>query len=341
MAPEQFDGSASPASDVYALGTIIYQLLVGDVPYSGGNMAEFMMAKLQQPIPPMKALNPVCDSTELLENLVYAMLERRPEDRPTLEQVFDHLAQCEEEAFGSSAARVVGASGSRPIVTGSITPRSARHPSIGALKVPYTIVAPQPMGGSTQSSIATLNAITGPTHSAMSTSSAPSAPVRKTFPLPALLAIVFVLVSVGGAGIYFARARKVAPPSATGDVGGGAERVRSAGARLVRPPSRQRAHRRGGLGRQRRFGDDAARYSARPRDVESDAAGLPDQERRLRDVGLRARRRRRPFVEQVVTLAPETTKPGKSPLHAGKTPSASGGGKPAPSGGDSDIRLKR
>src|SRR5262249_19756583 len=33
MAPEQFEGHSSPASDVYALGTIVYQLLAGALPY--------------------------------------------------------------------------------------------------------------------------------------------------------------------------------------------------------------------------------------------------------------------------------------------------------------------
>ena len=35
MAPEQFQGRAGPATDVYALGCVLFQLLTGEVPYTG------------------------------------------------------------------------------------------------------------------------------------------------------------------------------------------------------------------------------------------------------------------------------------------------------------------
>ena len=105
----------------------------------------------------------------------------------TLEEVFNQLARCEEEVFGSNGARLAhSGSVSRPNLGNPITSRS--H-SIGALKVPYTIVAPQPMmPGSTGSGISAiqLNQLTGGTQSAMSRSHPPPLSPRHTVPVPAI-----------------------------------------------------------------------------------------------------------------------------------------------------------
>jgi serine/threonine protein kinase len=138
MAPEQFDGASSPASDVYALGIIVFQILTGGIPFAGNTMAEFMIAKLQHPIPAMRDVNPICDATDTLENLVYRMLARRVEERPTLDEVFSQLAICEEEVFGASGARLA-LSGSGP--RQSAFPLSSRSLSLGAVQ-PYTVVGP-------------------------------------------------------------------------------------------------------------------------------------------------------------------------------------------------------
>ena len=50
MAPEQFDGRISPQSDVYALGCVFFELLTGEVPYSGTTL-QVMMAHQQVPVP--------------------------------------------------------------------------------------------------------------------------------------------------------------------------------------------------------------------------------------------------------------------------------------------------
>jgi serine/threonine-protein kinase len=114
MAPEQFDGVSSPASDVYALGTIVYQALTGMIPFAGASMADLMIAKLQHPIPPIREVNPICDATDALESLVYDLLARRAADRPTIDELFTRLSLCEEEIFSASGSRFALVSGSRP-----------------------------------------------------------------------------------------------------------------------------------------------------------------------------------------------------------------------------------
>ncbi len=51
MAPEQAQGRAEPRSDLYALGIMLFQLLTGQVPYSGASTVEVLLKHLQEPIP--------------------------------------------------------------------------------------------------------------------------------------------------------------------------------------------------------------------------------------------------------------------------------------------------
>lgn len=52
MAPERFDGLVSPASDLYAVGILLFELLSGDRPFHG-SPAELRQAHRQEPIPPL------------------------------------------------------------------------------------------------------------------------------------------------------------------------------------------------------------------------------------------------------------------------------------------------
>jgi serine/threonine-protein kinase len=325
MAPEQFEGVASPASDVYALGTIVYQLLTGDVPYVGSTMAEFMMAKMAQPIPSMHEINPICDTTEVLERLVYAMLARLPQDRPSLEEVFLQIGRAEEEVFGSNGARLAN-TGSRPIAT--IPSARGSQRSVGALKVPYTMVAPAPIAG----------AITGMTPRPMSTSTSNPAPPPRSFPLPAVLAIVFALVSVGGTGIWLARARMHAAkapevPSASVAVEVPATPpVTSFVLHLDSDPSGAAVS------------EDGTVLGTTPIDIKIDRSSVATSQRsfQLKKDGfvttVYAQKDADSRVEQTVSLGPDpATKPAKTPhgqggKAAGKTPSTTPG---------SDIHLTR
>lgn len=360
MAPEQFDGNASAASDIYALGIIVYQLLTGEVPFQGSTMAEYMIAKLQNPVPAMREVNPICDSTELLENLVYGMLARAPSERPTLEDVFSHLAHCEEEVFGSNGARIAS-SGSRPIVTGPSTPR-AQTRSVGALKVPYTIVAPQPMlPAGTSSGISAvnhLNALTGTTGTTGNTgmtgmtprpmsTSHPPGNGKRAFPLPALLGIVFVLVSIGGAGIWLARGR-MTPAKSPDGVPSALSAVPSS-APVAEGPTSFVLHL-DSVPPGAAVSEDGSVLGTTPIDIKIERASVKTSQRsfQLKKEGfvaaVYAQKDAEARVEETVTLAADGSKAGKTP-HAGngKPPGNSGGKTPPtnPGGSGPDIRLTR
>jgi serine/threonine protein kinase len=52
MAPERFDGTVSPATDLYAVGILLFELLTGDRPFHG-SPAELRVAHRQALIPPL------------------------------------------------------------------------------------------------------------------------------------------------------------------------------------------------------------------------------------------------------------------------------------------------
>lgn len=59
LAPELVRGEgASVQSDIYALGIIFYEILTGDVPFSGEIPVEIAMKQLQEPIPSVQTFNP-------------------------------------------------------------------------------------------------------------------------------------------------------------------------------------------------------------------------------------------------------------------------------------------
>ena len=80
MAPEQFSGRPTDArADVYSFGVMLYELLVGALPFTGDS-AQLMYGHLQQPPPPPRARRP--DMPQALEQLVLRMLSKDPAWRP-------------------------------------------------------------------------------------------------------------------------------------------------------------------------------------------------------------------------------------------------------------------
>ena len=82
MSPEQLLGEeAEPASDLYAVGIVLYQLLCGQLPFRAGSPAEFAVQHLYaQPPPPSSVRAGGVDAR--LESLALQALAKDPGDRP-------------------------------------------------------------------------------------------------------------------------------------------------------------------------------------------------------------------------------------------------------------------
>jgi serine/threonine protein kinase len=76
MSPEQVRGqTADHRSDIFALGTVLYEMLSGRRPFDGGTSAETMHAILKQDPPPIEEASP------LVDRIIRHCLEKQPEER--------------------------------------------------------------------------------------------------------------------------------------------------------------------------------------------------------------------------------------------------------------------
>jgi|GEM_PF-4726423 len=79
MAPEQWRGQASPATDQYALGVVLYELLTGQKPYSADTPAAVAIMQATEPLRKPSTLN--ADIPESVEKMLFKALANNPQDR--------------------------------------------------------------------------------------------------------------------------------------------------------------------------------------------------------------------------------------------------------------------
>jgi serine/threonine-protein kinase len=89
ISPEQVQGGRGDArSDVYAVGVMLYEMLTGQVPFTGSNPFVIMNNRLlNNPIPP-RELNPAI--TPQMQEVLYRALERVPSKRYRNARDFAH-----------------------------------------------------------------------------------------------------------------------------------------------------------------------------------------------------------------------------------------------------------
>jgi len=90
MAPEQIQGqSLTVATDIYAFGVVLYELVTGRLPYSAPSKEELLIKKLQQP--PVLPSRYVPELPARVERAILRCLERAPEKR--FKSVMDVIAE--------------------------------------------------------------------------------------------------------------------------------------------------------------------------------------------------------------------------------------------------------
>jgi eukaryotic-like serine/threonine-protein kinase len=85
IAPEQARGAKATAqTDVYALGIVLYELLTGEVPFTGDNFVAVAMQHINEPVPSVRERRP--DVSPRLDAAVRRALAKNPRDRfPSME----------------------------------------------------------------------------------------------------------------------------------------------------------------------------------------------------------------------------------------------------------------
>lgn len=82
MAPEIVGGAAATrASDLYAAGVILYELLTGTTPFGGGTAVEIMLRHAREAVVPPSLRSPERDLPPAIDRIVLRALRKTPEAR--------------------------------------------------------------------------------------------------------------------------------------------------------------------------------------------------------------------------------------------------------------------
>jgi len=107
MSPEQSVGERDldGRSDLYSLGSVLYEMLAGEAPYSGPSAQAIIAKRFHAPVPQISHLRETV--TPALAGLVTRLLAKSPTDRvPTAEQLVGALADLARSPGGGAGGRI-------------------------------------------------------------------------------------------------------------------------------------------------------------------------------------------------------------------------------------------
>jgi len=112
MAPEQAAGTgAGPATDIFALGVVLYEMAAGRRPFAAPTSIALMARILSDQPPPIPAATP--PRPRALEDLIFRMLEKDPERRPAARDVERQLASLQSATGAFDLAPAVPAAAAK------------------------------------------------------------------------------------------------------------------------------------------------------------------------------------------------------------------------------------
>lgn len=135
MAPERLrSNQTSPATDIWSLGVVLFEILTGTTPFEGKTSTAMLAAIIADPPRSLGGLRP--DVPADLERVVMRCLRKSPNERyASIEQIALALTACLD-----SAPREVGATAQRSSfhtcdTTASVVTRRRRNPGVPTLAV--------------------------------------------------------------------------------------------------------------------------------------------------------------------------------------------------------------
>jgi serine/threonine protein kinase len=135
IAPEQARGQkVDPKTDIYSLGVVLYELLSGEVPFSGDNFVAVAMRHVNEPVPSVLDRRPDCPVR--LDLAIQRAMSKDPEDRfQSMGDFVVELEACLAEIDGR------GDEGATMIVPAPRRPRRERSHERPAVVMPLLLAA--------------------------------------------------------------------------------------------------------------------------------------------------------------------------------------------------------
>jgi serine/threonine protein kinase len=172
LAPEQLTGdpnAAGPASDIYSLGAILYELLTEQAPFQGAPAAVVHQVRTQEPVPPSVYRPDVDPALEAIcrKGMAKQIQDRFPSMAALVAALTDYLKKSEQEAIQAVPAAgfpvpipvdpfAVPQAGSPPVVQVQQVPvlRAGQSPQAVPVAAAFQAGYPAPVAGGSAGLIA-------------------------------------------------------------------------------------------------------------------------------------------------------------------------------------------
>lgn len=113
FAPEQARGEKpTPASDVYSIGIVMFEMLTGRLPYVGTNQQELALAHIREAVPQVTDFNPGVPET--LSQIVYKVMSKEPSARYRMADQLGHVLESYRDRGREQTSPNISVAPSRP-----------------------------------------------------------------------------------------------------------------------------------------------------------------------------------------------------------------------------------